>query len=173
VPKKKYDDEELRKKALEFRKKGMSYREIAKELGCSVYKVHQVLSPLEGTSSRLKQAVELAKRVDEASQRLEELSKGIDELSNKLEELRSELREMRAKVESISKDMELVSSQGEWKSKHCKYCREDGYCAWWRWYKEVKGWDMKEEIDGWSKIYRLNVRKHSIYCATCSCFAWK
>ena len=39
MPKKRYDDESLRRKALELRKLGMSYREIARELGCSVYKV--------------------------------------------------------------------------------------------------------------------------------------
>ena len=44
MPKKRYDDEALRRKALELRKLGMSYREIAKELGCSVYKAHQLIS---------------------------------------------------------------------------------------------------------------------------------
>ena len=44
MPKKRYDDEALRRKALELRKLGMSYREIARELGCSVYKAHQLIS---------------------------------------------------------------------------------------------------------------------------------
>jgi transposase len=33
------NEEELRKKALELRRQGKSYREIAKEVGCSVFTV--------------------------------------------------------------------------------------------------------------------------------------
>jgi transposase len=47
VPRKKYDDDVLRQKALEFRARGLSYREIARELGCSVFKVYQLISPYE------------------------------------------------------------------------------------------------------------------------------
>jgi transposase-like protein len=47
VPKRRYDDEALRQRALELRAKGLSYREIARELGCSVFKVHQLISPYE------------------------------------------------------------------------------------------------------------------------------
>jgi len=45
MPRKVYDDKELKPKALELRKKGYSYREIAKELGCRIYKVHELISP--------------------------------------------------------------------------------------------------------------------------------
>jgi orotate phosphoribosyltransferase-like protein len=44
MPKKKYNDQELKQKALELRKQGLSYREIAKKLNCSIFKVHEVLS---------------------------------------------------------------------------------------------------------------------------------
>ena len=44
MPKKKYNDQELKKKALELRKQGLSYRKIAKELNCSVFKVHRILT---------------------------------------------------------------------------------------------------------------------------------
>jgi DNA-binding CsgD family transcriptional regulator len=40
MPRKRYDDEALRARALELRSRGLSYREIARELGCSVFKVH-------------------------------------------------------------------------------------------------------------------------------------
>jgi orotate phosphoribosyltransferase-like protein len=44
MPKKKFNDQELKQKALELRKQGLSYREIAKKLNCSIFKVHEVLS---------------------------------------------------------------------------------------------------------------------------------
>jgi len=40
VPRRRYNAEALRQRALELRSKGLSYREIARELGCSVFKVH-------------------------------------------------------------------------------------------------------------------------------------
>ena len=39
VPRRRYDDV-LRARALELRSRGLSYRETARELGCSVFKVH-------------------------------------------------------------------------------------------------------------------------------------
>jgi len=65
VPRRKYDDEALRARALELRSRGLSYREIAKELGCSVFKVHQLISPYESPRSRIRQVHELATRVEE------------------------------------------------------------------------------------------------------------
>jgi orotate phosphoribosyltransferase-like protein len=65
VPRKKYDDDALRQRALELRSKGLSYREIARELGCSVFKVHQLIAPYESPRSRIRQVHELATRVEE------------------------------------------------------------------------------------------------------------
>jgi transposase-like protein len=73
VPRRRYDDEALRQRALELRSKGLSYREIARELGCSVFKVHQLISPYESPRSRVRQVVELASRVEELSRRLRDL----------------------------------------------------------------------------------------------------
>jgi orotate phosphoribosyltransferase-like protein len=55
MPKKKYNDEELKQKALELRKQGLSYREIAKMLNCSIFKVHELLS---------KKKIDLEKEID-------------------------------------------------------------------------------------------------------------
>jgi orotate phosphoribosyltransferase-like protein len=52
VPRRRYDDEALRARALELRSKGLSSREIAQELGCSVFKVHQLIAPLERGKSK-------------------------------------------------------------------------------------------------------------------------
>jgi DNA-binding CsgD family transcriptional regulator len=54
VPRKRYDDEALRARALELRAKGLSYREIARELGCGVFKVYQLVSPYESLRSRVR-----------------------------------------------------------------------------------------------------------------------
>jgi orotate phosphoribosyltransferase-like protein len=58
MPKKRYDDEALRARALELRSRGLSYGEIACELGCSVFKVYQLISPYESPRSRIKQVLE-------------------------------------------------------------------------------------------------------------------
>ena len=73
MPRKRYDDDVLRARALELRSKGLSYREIARELGCSVFKVHQLISSYESPRSRIRQVVELAGRVEELSRKLREL----------------------------------------------------------------------------------------------------
>ena len=65
MPKRRYDDEALRQRALELRSRGLSYREIARELGCGVFKVHQLISSCESPRSRIRQVVELAGRVEE------------------------------------------------------------------------------------------------------------
>jgi orotate phosphoribosyltransferase-like protein len=44
MPKKRYNDQDLKQKALELRNQGLSYREIAKKLNCSIFKIHEVLS---------------------------------------------------------------------------------------------------------------------------------
>jgi DNA-binding CsgD family transcriptional regulator len=54
MPRRKYDDEALRSRALELRAKGLSYREIARELGCSVFKVYHLISPYESLRSRVR-----------------------------------------------------------------------------------------------------------------------
>jgi len=66
MPRKVYDDERLRAEALELRRQGLSYREVARRLGCSVYKVYELISRCESPSSRLKQAVELADKLGRA-----------------------------------------------------------------------------------------------------------
>jgi transposase-like protein len=63
VPRRRYDDEALRQRALELRSKGLSYREIARELGCSVFKV-ELASRVEELSRRLRDLEGLASRLE-------------------------------------------------------------------------------------------------------------
>jgi hypothetical protein len=59
----------------------LSYREIAGELGCRVFKVYQLISPYESPRSRIRQVQELATRVEELSRKLKEL----ESLASRLE----------------------------------------------------------------------------------------
>jgi orotate phosphoribosyltransferase-like protein len=73
MPRKRYDDEVLRARALELRSRGLSYREIARELGCSVFKAHQLISHYESPRSRIREVQVLATRVEELSSKLRDL----------------------------------------------------------------------------------------------------
>ncbi len=97
----------MRVKALELRKRGYSYREIAKELGCSVYKVHELLAPIESPKSRLKQIAEIANKIDELTNKLNQVSLGVDEVSKKLKELEAQLSKYE-KIDLILKELDKL-----------------------------------------------------------------
>jgi len=63
------------------RSKGLSYKEIARELGYSVFQSLQLISPYESPRSRSKQVLKLARVVDELGRRVSELSVKLNELS--------------------------------------------------------------------------------------------
>jgi len=121
MPRRRYEDEALRARALELRAKGLSYREIARELGCSVFKVYQLISHYESPRSRIKRVHELATRVEELSRKLREL----ESLASRLE----------ATVEppafNIAPDLELLCNAMEARMtyKPCIHMDSDGYCT--------------------------------------------
>jgi predicted transcriptional regulator len=122
VPRKKYDDEILRQRALELRSKGLSYREIARKLGCSVFKVHQLISPYESPRSRIRQVVELATRVEELSRRLKDL----EVLASRLEVA------VKPPVFNIEADLELLCRnvmEARMEYRPCRHMDPDGYCT--------------------------------------------
>jgi predicted transcriptional regulator len=112
MPRRKWDEEELRKKALELRRQGKSYREIAKELGCSVFTVSKVLSPFENPQSRLKQTAELAMRVEELSKSVEGLVRKLEEYKSKLESLRP-IEELRGWLLRIDERLSKVEASAK------------------------------------------------------------
>ncbi len=120
MPKKKYDDEALRARALELRAKGLSYREIARELGCSVFKVYQLIASHESPRSRIRQVVELAGRVEELSRRLREL----EVLASRLEAT------VKPPAFNIEADVELLCNVMEARMEYrpCRHMDSDGYC---------------------------------------------
>ena len=183
MPKKIYDDEKLRAKALELRKKGYSYREIARELGCSVYKVHELISPYESVQSRLKQAAELGERLNKIAASISELSAKLENLKSvknlsdrllKLEEtvksLRKDVEQLNARLSSVLDAIDLIELNARWKRDNCRYYRGDGYCYNWYWSKKVERWKMKKDVVDGKTVYRLNVKEHVMHCANCPSF---
>ena len=120
MPRKKYDDEVLRARALELRSKGLSYREIARELGCSVFKVYQLISSYESPRSRIKQVVELATRVKELDRKLRDL----EGLASRLEVA------IKPPAFNIEADLELLCNVMEARMEYrpCRHMDSDGYC---------------------------------------------
>jgi orotate phosphoribosyltransferase-like protein len=92
MPKKKYDDQELKQKALELRKQGLSYREIAKKLNCSIFKIHEVLAEkridLENEILKIKYNVDfiLESELPEIRKRIEKIESELDSLKRIKEE---------------------------------------------------------------------------------------
>jgi transposase len=184
MPRKKWDEEDLRKKVLELRRQGKSYREIAKELGCSVFTVSKVLSPFENPQSRLKQVAELAMRVEDLSKKLDELARRLEEYRSRLEGLKpvEELRERLSRIDERLSEFddslyELIEKM-EWIERSvsrrlrndwncCKHIDKEGYCTYWRWYSKVEDWDMKKGFEEGEVVYHLNVKKHPLICTAC------
>ena len=121
MPRRRYDDEALRQRALELRAKGLSYREIARELGCSVFKVYQLISPYESPRSRIRQVHQLATRVEELSKRLREL----EVLASRLEAA------VKPPAFNIGPDLELLCNVMEARMTYrpCIHMDSDGYCT--------------------------------------------
>lgn len=84
MARKRYNDEELRRKALELRKRGYSYREIARRLGCSLYKVWEILSSKENSGRRRIGVAELAGSVEDLSKSVERISKRLDRVEERI-----------------------------------------------------------------------------------------
>jgi predicted transcriptional regulator len=121
VPRKRYEDEALRARALELRSRGLSYREIARELGCSVFKVHQLISPYESPKSRIKQVHELATKVEELSRKVREL----EGLASRIEAT------VKPPAFNIEPDLKLLCSvmEARMERRPCMYMDSDGYCT--------------------------------------------
>ena len=171
MPRKRYDDEVLRARALELRSKGLSYREIAGELGCSVFKVHQLISPYESPRSRIRQVHELATRVEELSRKLREL----ESLASRLEAA------VKPPVLNIEADLELMCMAAAYRVNMgaCAYMDSDGYCNRWCFYDvKARGLNARrhsEELEGdgegevW-ECYEPNVLTHWALCLVCPAY---
>jgi predicted transcriptional regulator len=166
MPRRKYDNEALRQRALELRSKGLSYREIARELGCSVFKVYQLISPYESPRSRIKQVVELAGRVEELSRRLREL----EGLASRLEAT------VKPPAFNIGPDLKLLCRnvmEARMEYRPCRHMDSDGYCT--RHFvfatERVEGLDCRKGfIRGAEEDIEVcypSVLTHWFFCLTC------
>ena len=180
MPRKRYDDEVLRSRALELRGRGLSYREIAKELGCSVYKVHELLSPVESPKSRIKQVVELSKKVEELGRGVADFESKFSELKSILSEVRpslelvKEVSEIKRRLSSLEEELRIVKEFARVRVEH-----EDLRCYW---FDEEKGLctllycdegepgceKVVERVNSEEMIFYFpNVRKHPLICTVC------
>jgi predicted transcriptional regulator len=164
VPKRRYDDEALRQRALELRARGLSYREIARELGCSVFKVHQLIAPYESPRSRVRQVHELAGRVEELSRRLRDL----EGLASRLEAA------VKPPVFNIEADLRLLCNAMEARMEYrpCIHMDSDGYCT--RHFvfasERLEGIDcrrgvVRDVVD--VEVCYPNVLTHWLFCLLC------
>jgi transposase len=87
MPRKKYDNDKLKAEMVELRRRGCSYRQIAQKLGCSTFKVYELLSPWESPSARLRQTADLADRLDKLEARAKILEEHVTTLERKLAKL--------------------------------------------------------------------------------------
>jgi transcriptional regulator with XRE-family HTH domain len=169
---KRYNDDALRAKALELRREGLSYREIARRLGCSVYKVWELVSQHENVQSRIKLVAELAQKLDELSKRISEVEEkiaGIKGLEN-LAEQSSRIERLERRVDMIDHDLDIVYYNALYSvyDNPCKWI-EGGYCTL-RFFgrQEVeKNWDVRKDVVDGRVVYRLNVEKHPWLCLGC------
>jgi len=188
MPKKVYDDARLKAEALKLRRQGYSYREVARKLGCSVYKVYELISDHESPRSRLKQTAELATKLEDLSSKVEVLSsriaglessisnlKTLEDLANELSMVRKEVENLKnslsRRLNEIANSMDFIRQSAERRLRDdyngCKWLSKDGYCTCWAWYNKVKGWNMKTDIVEGRVVYRLNVKKHPLICTAC------
>jgi predicted transcriptional regulator len=162
VPRKKYDDDALRQRALELRARGLSYREIARELGCSVFKVHQLISPYESPRSRIRQVQELAARVDELSRKIRDL----EGLASRLEAT------VKPPVFNIEADLRLLCHAMEARMTYrpCRYMDSDGYCTRRFVVERVEGIDCRKGVVRGVRDVEVcypSVLTHWFYCMLC------
>jgi transcriptional regulator with XRE-family HTH domain len=159
VPKKRYDDEALRARALELRSKGLSYREIARELGCSVFKVHQLISSYESPRSRIREVHELATRVEELNRKLRD----IEGLASRLEVA------VKPPAFNIEPDLRLlcIAAEIRFNVRPCKYMDSDWHCTLYCVFDRIEGLDGRKVIERGDECYQPNVITHWLFCLIC------
>jgi predicted transcriptional regulator len=172
MPIRKYNDEELRPKAVELRKQGLSYAQIARRLGCSPGKVHQLIGPLESTQARLKQLAEIDRRIEELRSRLHSLANELEDLRKDAESLSEAVdADLILKMRTFLKLLTLHKAGRPYK---CVHVDDEGFCKYYRFPSLPDGVEFKEvfvqdEDGNLVRKYLVNVRKGSgrALCVLC------
>jgi len=181
MPKKIWDEKDLLPKVLELRKMGLSYREIAREIGCSTYTVWKIIKGSKHEKvreeTRSTEVDELVKKIRELEVRIEKIEEGFrmikeisEELSNTIKELLSNIVKGFSGLSYLIANLKLLMIGGELRIREgglCIHVDEKGYCSYWFWRKKLEGYDMKEVIESGERRYYLNVKKHYSICITC------
>ncbi|MEM2030322.1 MAG: hypothetical protein QXV35_03175 [Archaeoglobaceae archaeon] len=114
MPVKIYDNEELAEKAKELRQRGYTYAEIARELGCSVYKAWTLLEDQRRVNSKKAILQELSKSIEELCGEFVETKKSIEdeveELKKAIEEARKSVAEFESKKSEIDQIIEKMKN---------------------------------------------------------------
>ena len=190
MPRKKPDDDELRKRALELRKKGLSYIEIGKQIGRSSYKAWVLVSPYEDHQPKITQVSELNEKIAQLNARLNELTKVTDDIGAQLKRVKAirdlnertsrideELKGVKEDAKSIKDSINFVLMGATNKTSDtiygCKGVDKDGFCTLWFYANMEKEWNMRQKEREGKVVYELNVRKHPLVCAACPKFEQK
>ena len=170
---KRYNDDALRAKALELRREGLSYREIAGRLGCSVYKVWELLSPHENLQSRIRQAAELAQKLDELGKRVSKVEEKISRIEGleSLAVLASRIEELEKRVNRINRDFGIASLSAFYKvfDNPCRWIDDRGFCRLLHFGEDdVREYqDVERVVVNGRVVYRLNVEIYPWLCLGC------
>ena len=111
----------------------MSYREIARRLGCSTYKMWELISPHKSVQSRIKQVAELAQKLGGLSKRISEIEGKISRIEGleSLAELLSRIEYLERVTDMIEDDLVITRFSALYKvfDEPCKWIDEEGYCT--------------------------------------------
>ncbi len=180
-----YDDEKLREEALRLRAEGLSYRQIAKKLGCSTYKVSEWLSGYE--KERKKKMGEMTAELAKLEKRVQKFIKDIATIESKLHRLEDRLstiehidvvedmKDLSARVDELDTKMEIVEYYidmldivGKEKLKRCG-TKDRGlrWCSMWEWHTTPKNRLIYEASERIGDRYILVPERLPALCALC------
>jgi len=174
LPIKRYDDQSLMPRALELRSKGLSYAAIARELGCSPGKVHDLLAPFESPKNRLEKLAELDLKISEIEKKVSDFSELLKKLRDEAEEAFKEVdRGMLAKMRG---HLLMILFQAYRRSRKCKWVDGEGYCLIWRFHEHPSEiFDAKEAYERnkngeMERVFFHNVSEAPGLCLSCPHF---
>ncbi|MEM4140023.1 MAG: hypothetical protein QXG36_02865 [Nitrososphaeria archaeon] len=170
MPIKKFDDGILRPKALELRMQGLSYRAIARELGCSPGKVHDLLAPYESPQNRLKQISALDLKIQELEKKASDFKQFLEQLKSEASQVYEEID--RDTLTKILGHVKLILYNGFRRARSCKWVDEEGYCMKWPFKdRPTEVFEAKEVYergkDGVERVFFHNVIDAPGLCLSC------
>ena len=182
---KKYDYEKLKEEALKLRAEGLSYREIAKRLGCSTYVVSQVLKEYE--KERQKKIGEMTAELAELEETVQEFTDDIASIESRLSNIKGRISKIErmesvenvvslsSRVDKLEINMEIVKDYinildmaGKEKLKRCVYYDErNGFCMERRWDIAPRNRHIYDATKDMVSHFTFMPQKFPALCAVC------